>query len=93
MIVEGTQLARRFLSLRRWKMSSERQEVLKIMRGLMAMEYRTEAEVDEAVSRLESLVVHPAPISLIYYSHEYFDHDPSPEEVVDKIFEYRPFEL
>ena len=54
----------------------------------------TEEEQDAALQELEACVLHPRVSDLIFWPrHEGFDHEVTPDEVVDAALAYRPIEL
>lgn len=71
----------------------ERDELVRLVTYLMSAE-GTEEEQDAALKALESRVPHPRVSSLIFWpSHEGFDGELTPEEVVDVALAYRAIEL
>lgn len=72
---------------------TDRDELVRVAQRLIAGDFDSESETDEAVSFFSSSVPHPRAMGLIYYWEDEFDHEPSAEEVVDRALAYRPFEL
>jgi len=69
-----------------------RQELVRIVTYLMSGE-GTEEDQDAALKALESRVLHPRVSSLIFWpSHEGFDRELTPDEVVNIALAYRPIE-
>lgn len=72
---------------------TDRDELIRLVQRLMAGEFDSEAETDQAVAVFSSSVPHPRAAGLIYYWEDEFDHAPSAEEVVDRALSYQAFEL
>ena len=71
----------------------ERDELVRLVTYLMSA-VGSEEEQDAALKALESRVLHPRVSSLMFWpSHEGFDRELSPEEVVDLALAYRPIDL
>jgi Colicin immunity protein / pyocin immunity protein len=73
--------------------SVDRAELLRLVTYLMAGQ-GTEEEQDAALRTLQSHVPHPRVSDLIFWpSHEGFDHELTPDEVVEEALAYRPIPL
>lgn len=72
---------------------TERALLVEMVRRLMTGGYGTEAEDDRALDELKLRVPHPAWSGLIFYSDEYFDHEPTADEIVNQALSYRAIEL
>ena len=71
----------------------ERDELVRLVTVLMSGA-GSEEEQDAALKTLESRVLHPRVSGLMFWpSHEGFDRELSPEEVVDLALAYRPIVL
>jgi hypothetical protein len=75
--------------------SEERAELVELVRRLMSggVYYPTEDAQERAAAELTARVPHPAPTDLIFYWESEFDHEPTPEEIVDRALSYRPIAL
>ncbi len=60
---------------------------------LLAGDYTDSDDLDHDSERLRSGVPHPDVLGLIFYSHRYFDHEPTADEVVERALDYRAIEL
>lgn len=63
-----------------------REELMKLVEEIMTWE-GTEEELAEKLDLLKKNVPHPSPSNLIYWD------DLTPEEVVDKVLNYKPIRL
>jgi alkylhydroperoxidase family enzyme len=73
--------------------SDEREELVRLVTSLMSAE-GTEEEQNAALRGVEARVLHPRVSNLIFWpTHEGFDRDLTPVEVVDAALAYRPIEL
>ncbi|MFI6678176.1 bacteriocin immunity protein [Kribbella sp. NPDC050470] len=72
---------------------SERAELIRIVHRIMTGDYTSEEEVDRLVADFQAAVPHPRATGLIFWPRDEFDHDPTPEEVVDRALAYRAIEL
>ena len=71
----------------------ERRELVRLVTYLMSGD-GTQEEQDAALHELDARVLHPRVSALIFWpSHEGFDHELTPDEVVDIALAYRPIEL
>ena len=50
-------------------------------------------EVDELIAEFATSVLDPGALDVLFWSNRHFDHEPSPEEIVDRVLSYRPIEL
>lgn len=66
-----------------------RPELVALVTRIMRDKYRSEAEQDEDVRRLERAVPHPAVTDLMFQSVP----ELTPDEVVDEALAYKPFAL
>jgi Colicin immunity protein / pyocin immunity protein len=71
----------------------DRDELIALVRRIMAGEGESQEEADSLVDRFVANVPHPRADDLIFYPDEEFGHEPSPEEVVDRALGYKPIEL
>jgi hypothetical protein len=71
----------------------ERGELIELVGRIMRAEGADEAEADRLIDDFEEQVLMPGASDLIFYWDEYFDHEPSAEEIVAKAPSYRPIEL
>ncbi|SDS80900.1 bacteriocin immunity protein [Jiangella sp. DSM 45060] len=72
---------------------SERQRLIDLVARLQAGEYTSEAEADRDAEDFEAAVPHPRALGLIFWPDREFDHEPTPDEVVDRALAYRPIAL
>lgn len=56
-------------------------------------DYSSGEEADSLVDAFQRSVLDPAAIGLIFWSSDYFDHEPTAAEIVDRALSYRPIEL
>ena len=70
-----------------------RDELIDLVRRIMAAEGGTQEEVDRLVDLFLENVPHPEADGLIFYPEQHFGHEPTAEEVVDGALTYRPIEL
>jgi hypothetical protein len=75
--------------------AEKRAELIELVRRLMSSDvyYPIEEAQDRAVAELKARVPHPAPEGLIFHPDSEFDHEPTPEEIVDRALSYRPIAL
>ena len=74
-------------------MAVSRERLVVLASRLIAGDYQNDADLDREMAEFASGVPHPRPSDLIYYWENEFDHEPSPEEVVERAMTYRPFKL
>lgn len=74
-------------------MTSDRQHLVALASRLMAGAYTSGVELDHDMAEFAAAVPHPRASDLIHYWEDEFDHEPSPEEVVDRAMNYGPMEL
>lgn len=74
-------------------MISDRDRLVALAERLIAGDYQSDAELDSDLAEFDSAVPHPRATDLIYYWENEFDHEPSPDEVVDRALKYRAIEL
>lgn len=74
-------------------MTADRKDLVELVERLMAGSYSSDEEVDRDAQLFASEVPHPRALGLIYFWEDEFDHEPSPEEVVDRALNYRAIEL
>lgn len=71
----------------------EHEKLVRLVAFLMSAD-GTQEEQDAALKELETRVPHPRVSALIFWpSHEGFDRELTPDEVVDVALTYRPLEL
>lgn len=70
-----------------------RESLVALVGRLIAGDYQSDVELDRDMAEFSAGVPHPRPSDLIFYWENEFDHEPSPEEVVDRALSYRPLEL
>lgn len=73
-------------------MTPDRDRLVTLATKLIAGAYESDIELDSDMAEFVAGVPHPRPSDLIYYWESEFDHEPSPEEVVDRALSYRPME-
>lgn len=64
-----------------------REELIQLVKEIMTPKGKTEEEINELVDILEKNVPHPAVTDLIYFENL------TPEEIVDRAINYKPFQL
>jgi hypothetical protein len=74
-------------------MAVERERLVALVSRLMAGVYDSDADLDRDLTQYIAGVPHPQASDLIYFWNSEFDHEPSPEEVVDRALSYRPLAL
>jgi hypothetical protein len=74
-------------------MTTDRVRLVELARKLIAGDYEDDDELDRDMAEFAANVPHPAPSDLTYYWETSFDHEPTPDEVVDRALSYRPIEL
>lgn len=70
--------------------SMDREEALHLVRRLMAADFSDEAEVSEAVAKLERGLACPRISDYVYWD---FDPEPTAEKIIDRALAYEPFAL
>ena len=70
-----------------------RDDLIALVRRIMAAEGDSQEEADRLVDHFLASVPHPEADGLIFYPDQYFDHEPTPEEIVDRALSYRPIQL
>ena len=66
-------------------------ELLRLTRRLLAVEFDSEAELDAALEEFESAFADPRAGEYIFHSHLHFDEEPTAEMVIERARLYRPF--
>jgi len=74
-------------------MTPDRDRLVALATKLIEGTYQSDLELDADMAEFVTAVPHPRASDLIYYWEAEFDHEPSPEEVVDRALSYRPTEL
>ncbi|MCT2584656.1 bacteriocin immunity protein [Actinophytocola gossypii] len=74
-------------------MTVDREHLVGLAAKLIAGEYQSDVDLDNDMSEFSASVPHPRASDLIYYWQEEFDHEPTPEEVVDRALAYKPIDL
>lgn len=74
-------------------MTADRGRLVALVRRLIDADYATDAELDRDAADFEASVPHPRALGLIYFWEEEFDHEPTPDEIVDRAMRYRGIEL
>lgn len=69
---------------------AERDRLIEVVRRIMTGDYADEAEVSALAADVERSVLHPRATGPIFWPGDEFDHDPTPEEMVDRALSYRP---
>jgi hypothetical protein len=59
----------------------------------MAGGYQSDEDLDRDMAEFAAKVPHPRASDLIFYWDTEFDHQPTPEEIVDRALSYRAIEL
>jgi hypothetical protein len=70
-----------------------RDELVELVRRIMAGGGGSREEADRLVAVFVESVPHPEADGLIFYPDQYFDHEPTAEEVVELALSYRPRQL
>lgn len=73
--------------------SMSRDELIELVRRIMAGEGESQEEADRLVEQFLANVPHPEADGLIFYPDQYFGHEPTAEEVVDRALSYKPLQL
>ena len=74
-------------------MSTGRDRLLELAQKLVAGEYRSDEELDRDMAEFVAGVPHPRASDLIFYWETEFDHEPTPEQIVERALNYRPIDL
>ncbi len=69
-----------------------REHLVRLVGRIMAGDYADDAELISLVDECEKAVLRPNAASLIFWSGDEFDHEPTAGEVVDRALAYRPIE-
>lgn len=64
-----------------------REEIIDLIKEITDCENKSEKEIDRLTVKLEQGVIDPEISNYIYWS------DMTPEEIADKVLEYKPIEL
>lgn len=72
---------------------TDRASLVELVAQLMGGDFETEGDVNRAAASFEASVPRPGASDLIFYWQDEFDHEPTPEEVVDRALAYRGFAL
>lgn len=74
-------------------MADDRDRLVALVERLMAGSYANEVELDRDTAELESSVLHPRALDLIFHWEDEFDREPTSEDVVERALSYRPIEM
>lgn len=72
---------------------SARPRLIELVTRLQAGDYASEADADHDAEAFQAAVLHPAALGLVFWPDREFDHEPTPDEVVDRALAYRPIAL
>jgi Colicin immunity protein / pyocin immunity protein len=70
-----------------------RDELVALVRRIMAGEGGSQEEADRLVDLFADNVPHPEAEDLIFYPEPHFGREPTAEEVVDRALSYKPIQL
>lgn len=74
-------------------MAADRDRLVALVSRIMSGVHENENDLEREMAEFSAAIPHPRPVALIYYWWEEFDHEPSPDEVVDRALSYRVIEL
>ncbi len=84
---EQSKLPSRLYSLNDGSKHMNKGELIELVRQIIAIDNKTEKEIDVLTDQLVSNVPHPEVTDLIYYA------DLTPEEIVERALSYKPIRL
>jgi hypothetical protein len=73
--------------------AADRVRLLAIVRRLVAAQYSSDEALEADASAFTAAVPHPRAMNLIFYWADEFEHQPSPEEIVDRALAYPAIQL
>jgi hypothetical protein len=71
----------------------ERERLIGIVHRIMDGDHSSDDEVQSLVAEFEAAVAAPGASSLIFWTSDEFDDEPTAAQVVDRALRYRPIEL